>query len=281
MNTQELIIPPFFENERIHPQAEDAFRQARNMNIESQRHIFDALSRMFRRPSIHNADKVFAIRALARFIDFAPEDERSWRRYEAWRKTQPDGPSLPNASKIRRAFDGSWTEAIESVAVVPTLALTTLRRRRRNRPLSRHEILECAREWVADEEGRLNWRSFMAWTSARASLGFSVPQSRNAVIKKFADLRTLLHAVGLDDDEIERRLRAPEAYTDEELRVALDGFLAWNGGPGTLADYRRFCVSDVAPDPAPSSTSIYMRIGNGSWRELVERRWAALEAGAE
>ncbi|MGB0890174.1 MAG: hypothetical protein ACPGWS_07815, partial [Solirubrobacterales bacterium] len=107
MNTQELIIPPFFENERIHPQAEDAFRQARNVNIESQRHIFDALSRMFRRPSIHNADKVFAIRALARFIDFAPENERSWRRYEEWRKTQPDGPSLPNASKIRRAFDGS------------------------------------------------------------------------------------------------------------------------------------------------------------------------------
>lgn len=281
MKTQELIIPPFFENERIHPQAEDAFRQARNMNIESQRHIFDALSRMFRRPSIHNADKVFSIRALARFIDFAHEDERSWRRYEEWRKTQPDGPSLPNASKIRRAFDGSWTEAIECVAVVPTLALTTLRRRRRNRPLSRVEILECAREWVAAEDGRLNWRSFMTWTSARAALGLSVPQSRNVVTKKFADLRTLLRAVGLDDDEIERRLRAPEAYTDEELLVALDGFLAWNGGPGTLADYRRFCVSECAPDPAPSSTSIYTRIGNGSWRELVERRWAELKAGAK
>lgn len=181
MNTQELSIPTFFENERIHPHAEDAFRQARNMNIESQCHIFDALARMFRKPSLHNADKVYAIRVLSRFIDFADEDERGWRRYEERRKTEPDGPSLPNASKIRREFGGSWTDAIENVAVVPTLAITTLRRRRRNRPLSRDEILQCAREWVEAGEGRPNWRSFMTWTSARAILGHSVPQSRNAV----------------------------------------------------------------------------------------------------
>lgn len=154
-----------------------------------------------------------SIEALRRYRMIEGGDWPSARGYREFRNRQPEPRRWPSDSRIRRAFGGSWPEAVAAAAGVPVeqLDVRTRRLTSNGKSLSKEVLFELVREW--EKEKNEDWPPlegrFIEWCRDLADAGDPrrPPRTREAIRRLFEDWNEMLLESGI--------VRLPSPQTDD------------------------------------------------------------------
>lgn len=275
MENKENEIPGFHENERASRLASSAFQILRNLNRESQMHVFNALHVLFADRREITATRAAATSAINRWLadDHAARadaEKQTTRAYEAWRRAQEHVTVWPSNATIRRAYGGSWTNALAAATGAPEPIFRSDRRESRGKTYSDADLIRILQEWAAETPGKLRLSGYEAWAHRARKSGRRVPLNAGTMTQRFGSRKAACEAAGIWGERCMNFKDRIPTYPRESLLDSLELAHKSMGGRMTIDKYSAFRELKMAAGIAmPSGSLIQQRIGDGSWLTAI------------